>query len=119
MEPYFLAERNKRGPIVPMTAEPLSGATWGDWHSPRPGRLWRAVGVALVLSFVFAGTAAATQQGAAAMEKWKLMDKCARQAQTAFPDNNAEAIRKRDAKLKECLNAGNLPPREPFAAPPR
>ena len=44
------------------------------------------------------------------------MDKCARQAQTAFPDNSAEALGKRDAKLKECLNLYNLPPRAPFPA---
>ena len=46
------------------------------------------------------------------------MDKCAVQAQRAFPDFTAESNAKRDAKLKECLAGQNLPPRE-TAAPSR
>ena len=45
------------------------------------------------------------------------MDSCARQAQTAYPEFNAEANAKRDAKLKDCLNANGLPPRQPQAQP--
>ena len=60
----------------------------------------------------------ATQQGQAALRGWKSMDSCARQAQTAYPDFSADSNAKRDAKLKECLNANGLPPRAPFAQPP-
>jgi len=68
------------------------------------------VAVALGLSSL---AAHASQQGQSALKSWKQMDKCARQAQAAYPDFSAEANAKRDAKLKECLNAGNLPPRQP------
>ena len=60
----------------------------------------------------------ATQQGQAALRSWKSMDSCARQAQTAYPDFSAESNVKRDARLKECLNANGLPPRAPLAQPP-
>jgi hypothetical protein len=66
------------------------------------------------------GTAEASQQGHTAAVSWKAADKCAKQAQAAFPDYNAESNAKRDAKLKECLSAGSLPPREPTSSkPPR
>jgi hypothetical protein len=61
------------------------------------------------------GAARATQQGVVVTQKWKTMDVCAKQAQAAFPDYSAEAQAKRDAKLKECLQGSNLPPREPLA----
>ena len=48
-------------------------------------------------------------------KKWKTMDVCAKQAQTAFPDYSADSQTKRDAKLKECLQGNSLPPREPLA----
>jgi len=67
---------------------------------------------------LLAGTAQATQQGQGVVNSWKAADKCAKQAQAAYPDYNAEANAKRDAKLKECLNAGNLPPRQPLSLPP-
>jgi hypothetical protein len=60
-----------------------------------------------------AGSAAATQQAVTAQALWKVMDTCAKQAQAAFPDFTADSNAKRDAKLKECLDANNLPPREP------
>ena len=85
-------------------------------------RLASALGaIAFTLLNQFAGTAAAaTQPGIAAMASWKAMDNCARQAQAAFPDFTAESNAKRDAKLKECLGAGNLPPRQPeMPAQPR
>jgi hypothetical protein len=67
-----------------------------------------------------AGTAAAaTQLGITAMAYWKIMDNCAKQAQAAFPDFTADAAAKRDAKLKECLEASNLPPRQPEMPAPR
>lgn len=64
------------------------------------------------------GTAEASQQGQTAVGSWKAADKCAKQAQAAYPDYSAEANAKRDAKLKECLNAGNLAPRQPLSQPP-
>ena len=64
------------------------------------------------------GTAEASQQGHTAVVSWKAADKCAKQAQAAFPDYNAESNAKRDAKLKECLNASNLAPRQPLAPAP-
>jgi hypothetical protein len=73
--------------------------------------------IALGLS---AGTARATSQGVGAIIHWKTMDACAKQAQAAFPDFTPDSNAKRDAKLKDCLNANNLPPREPLApAQPR
>ena len=54
------------------------------------------------------------------MAKWKVMDKCAKQAQEAFPDFTTDAEAKRQASLQQCLDAGNLPPRQPLMpAPPR
>jgi len=67
--------------------------------------------------FLSAVNAGATQQGQSALRSWKTMDICARQAQTAYPDFSAEANAKRDAKLKECLNANGLPPRQPLGQP--
>jgi hypothetical protein len=49
---------------------------------------------------------------------WKTADSCAKQAQTAYPDFSADSNAKRDAKLKECLNANGLPPRAPLGQPP-
>ncbi|MBV9686779.1 MAG: hypothetical protein JO096_06175 [Alphaproteobacteria bacterium] len=59
----------------------------------------------------------ATQQGQTTLRNFKTMDVCARQAQTAYPDFNADSNAKRDAKLKECLRVYGLPPREPLAQP--
>jgi hypothetical protein len=64
------------------------------------------------------GPAEASQQGQTAVGYWKAADKCAKQAQAAYPDYSAEANAKRDAKLKECLNGGNLAPRQPLSQPP-
>lgn len=61
------------------------------------------------------GAARASQQGVVATKKWKTMDVCAKQAQAAFPDYSADSQAKRDAKLKECLQGNNLPPRDPLA----
>jgi hypothetical protein len=53
-----------------------------------------------------------TAYGNMAAGKWKASDKCARQAQAAFPDFTPEANAKREASLKACLEGGALPPRE-------
>jgi hypothetical protein len=70
------------------------------------------------LLLLLIATAEASQQGNAVVNSWKAADKCAKQAQAAYPDYSAEANAKRDAKLKECLNAGNLSPRQPLSPPP-
>jgi hypothetical protein len=75
-------------------------------------RLAIVAAAALILTSL---DAEATQQGQGALVNWKRMDVCAKQAQAAFPDYNAESNAKRDAKLKECLNANSLPPRQPAA----
>ncbi len=75
---------------------------------------WRAYALGTTLILV-AGAAQATGQGTMALQKWKTMDVCAKQAQTAYPDFSPEANVKREAKLKDCLNFHNLPPREPEA----
>ena len=76
----------------------------------------RAVAVLAVLFFLAPGLAqAASQQATQVLKNWKAGDNCAKQAQAAFPDFTAEANAKRDAKLKECLEANRLAPREPMA----
>ena len=67
--------------------------------------------LALAAPAVFANS----QQGMVTVKNWKTMDQCAKEAQTAFPDYTAEANAKREAKLKECLEGKNLPPRGPLA----
>ncbi|MBV8131068.1 MAG: hypothetical protein JO282_00960 [Alphaproteobacteria bacterium] len=74
--------------------------------------------LAAVLLLLLIGTAAASQQGQTAVVYWKAADKCAKQAQAAFPDYNAESNAKRDARLKECLSGGNLAPRQPLSPTP-
>jgi len=76
------------------------------------------LGFLIAALLLFAGAAEASQQGQVVLNNWKAADKCAKQAQAAYPDYSAEANAKRDAKLKECLNAGNLTPRQPLAPPP-
>ncbi len=67
---------------------------------------------------LFSGAAWATQPGNVAITRWKGMDTCARQAQAAYPDFTAASNAKRDAKLNDCLNANNLPPRAPLSSQP-
>ena len=78
-------------------------------------RFWLPLAAVLLLLI---GTAEASQQALGVIGSWKAADKCAKQAQAAYPDYSAEANAKRDAKLKECLNAGNLAPRQPLSPPP-
>ena len=56
-------------------------------------------------------TMATTQYGQTMMKYWSLSDRCAAQAQRAFPDYTPEANAKRDANMKQCLAGGSLPPR--------
>ena len=60
---------------------------------------------------LWAACAHATQQGQQAIRNWKQMDNCAKQAQAAYPNLDAESNAKRDAKLKTCLELYQLPPR--------
>jgi hypothetical protein len=76
------------------------------------------LGFLIAALLLFAGAAEASQQGQGVLNNWKAADKCAKQAQAAYPDYSVEANAKRDAKLKECLNASNLAPRQPLSPPP-
>ena len=73
------------------------------------------IAAAVLLTLLFCGAAVASQQGVLVEKRWKVMDSCTKQAQTAFPDFTAEANAKRDAKLKECLAGQGLPQREPLS----
>lgn len=70
------------------------------------------IAASLFALLLLPAAALASQQGVVVVQKWKMSDKCAQQAQAAFPDFTPEANAKRDAKLKECLAGQNLPPRE-------
>jgi hypothetical protein len=54
---------------------------------------------------LFANAGFASQQATTVMQKWKLTDTCAKQAQTAFPDFSPDSNTKREARLKTCLTA--------------
>ena len=69
----------------------------------------------LLLALVVPAAAQQTQQGLAAIKRWTAMDKCAKQAQAAFPDFTAADNAQRDARLEACLEGQNLPSRAPLA----
>ena len=69
--------------------------------------------VAALLMLAAAAAQAASAQATTEMHNWKTMDTCEHQAHTAFPDFSAKSNAKRDAALKNCLNANRLPPRAP------
>jgi hypothetical protein len=113
MEPQNSSERNNPWQKACMIAASGSIFVRLEMHKEvRMHTLAFSLFTALVLSAV---SVQATQLGQAAMRNWKVMDVCARQAQTAYPEYSAESNAKRDAKLKECLNANGQPPRQPFA----
>jgi hypothetical protein len=70
------------------------------------------------MAFLLIGRAEASQLGQTAVGYWKAADKCAKQAQAAYPDYSEEANAKRDTALKNCLNGSNLAPRQPLSQPP-
>ena len=106
MEPQFDRERNDTGARLPRLGVDGSRGT----------PMNRAISfVVLVLALAPGAVQAASQQANQVMGNWKRSDNCARQAQAAFPDFTAEAIAKRDAKLKECLEFQRLAPRESTA----
>ena len=70
------------------------------------------------LLVLLSGTVQANSpQGRDVNANWRTADKCAKQAQAAYPDYSAEANAKRDASLKECLRLYNLTPRQPLSPP--
>lgn len=75
----------------------------------------RRVLACLMLVLSAAPSASATDTGLRMMRNWAEADKCTREAQQAFPDYSAEAYAKRDARVRDCLAAHHLPPREPLA----
>ena len=71
-----------------------------------------------MLLLLSCGTAqAASQQGRDVNANWRTADKCAKQAQAAYPDYSADSNAKRDVSLKECLRLYNLTPRQPLSPP--
>jgi hypothetical protein len=93
----------------PATIRKNEGAGRGRRRAAPP----LSIGVLMAMVFLVPTAAhAISGQAAIVMMKWKSMDKCAIEAQRAFPEFTAEANAKRDAKLKECLAIQNLPPRE-------
>ena len=72
----------------------------------------RRLAIPLLVLALAPASARASQQGIVVTKNWKVMDQCAKEAQTAFPDFTEEANAKRAAKEKECLAGKNLPPRE-------
>ncbi len=92
-----------------------AGASWRRRPALPPISIGALLGVVLLLP---AAAHATSGQGTIAMKKWQSMDKCAVEAQRAFPDFTAESNAKRDMKLKACLEGQNLPPRE-TASPAR
>jgi hypothetical protein len=78
----------------------------------------RIVFVAFLVMVMTPLTATAyTMYGTQVMRNWATSDKCAAQAQKAFPDFTPESNAKRDAQMKNCLAGGNLPPREDLEKP--
>ena len=72
---------------------------------------------AFLLLALGAYPAVASQQGTLEIKRWHVMDLCAKQAQAAFPDFTPDSNAKREAKLQECLQGQNLPPRTPLPPP--
>jgi len=58
-----------------------------------------------------------TQNGQQMMRNWATSDKCAAQAQKAFPDFTPESNAKRDAQMKNCLSGNIVPPRGDLEKP--
>ena len=91
-------------------------------HPDKRARLAASISIVVLALIVALGVcppvAQASQAGGGTILKWKQMDNCSKQAQIAFPDYTPEANAKRNAKLRECLNGSNLPPRMPGDSAP-
>jgi hypothetical protein len=88
-----------------------------DIEARKEGQMKPPVFLVLATLAMFTVGASATQPGQATLKNWKVMDACAKQAQAAFPDFNADSNAKRDAKLNQCLSTSILPPRQPLSSP--
>jgi hypothetical protein len=109
IEPAIIME-----PPFSRTQSPLRPAGLLPARPAEETRMNRIITVlALLLAFAPGLARAASQQASQVLKNWKTGDNCAKQAQAAFPDFTVEANAKRDAKLKECLEANRLAPREP------
>lgn len=73
----------------------------------------RMIALLAIAVFFAPAVAEASSQGTQVIKNWKTSDKCAQQAQTAFPDFTPESNAKRDAQLKVCLEGQRLAPRAP------
>jgi hypothetical protein len=85
----------------------------------RKTRFWTVCRLVAATALLPGIAVAGTAQGTNAMQRWKMMDNCSKQAQTAFPDFSPAANAKREARLDDCLRANNLPPREVETPPAR
>jgi hypothetical protein len=83
------------------------------WRNVEGSVMKRRAITACAATLLFAAPASATQSGITAIRNWHAMDDCAHKAQLAYPDFTPDSNAKRDAKLKECLEQHNLPPRAP------
>jgi hypothetical protein len=100
--------------LAERATHPLAGSRAGARPAcPRaaPPRALRVAALFAVFLLSPEAARATSGQGQIAIGKWKSMDTCAIEAQRAHPDFTADSNAKRDAKLKECLAARNLPPR--------
>jgi len=93
----------------------------GSFLGSPPARRWwmkRLPYLLAVMLLLSSGTAqAASQQGREVNTNWRAADKCAKQAQAAYPDYSPASNAKRDTSLKECLKGYNLAPRQPLSQP--
>ena len=82
----------------------------------RPSRLiLAALGLSTLALVAAPRLARADAQQTQSFAAWRLMQKCAVQAQKKFPDYTPEGNAQREAARQECLRANRLPP---SAAPP-
>jgi hypothetical protein len=76
-----------------------------------------ALAAFLVALTVPAIAMAGSLYGQMMMQRWAGSDRCNAAAQKVSPDYTPEGIAKRDAMLKQCLAAQNLPPRGSLDTP--
>lgn len=104
MEPQNRRGRNRAGPACCMLHNLLPTSCTVPMR--------RLALVLLPVLTLAPAAAPASQQGIVVIKKWAAMDKCAHQAQVAFPDYTPDSNAKRDAALRACLDGQNLPPRQ-------
>jgi hypothetical protein len=72
----------------------------------RPSRPWF---LALLLGLAALQPASADDKWQTSNGRWKVADKCARDAAAKYPDYTAESLAKREAMRRNCLRANSLP----------